>query len=160
MKEACVFAVSENSTRQYYKEDKKGVTLEMSILILIPCALICLFFLNRLFNSEESSPYFHWGLSGDVSYYYSPDFFANQPSIRIIGYQQALDKNKAIHYTIVQINRFGKRTVHGTGFICGDYTHGHPFELSFDHIPSGEKYKIEIFSGFNMSYGKFKIIQD
>jgi hypothetical protein len=132
----------------------------MSILILIPCALICLFFLTKLFNSEKSSHYIHWGLSTDVCYYYSPHFPVNHQSLKIIGFQQVLDKNKAIHYSVVKINRFGKRTVLSTGFVCGEYKNDHPFQLSFGHIPFGEKYKIEVFSGFNMSYGKFKIIQD
>ncbi len=132
----------------------------MSILILIPCALICLFFLNQMFNRETSRRFIHWGIGADFCYYFSPPFTVKHPSIKIIGFQEVLDKNKAVHYSVVKINPFGKRTVYSTGFICGEYKSPDPFQLSFDQIPCGEDYRIEIFSGFNLSFGKFKVVQN
>lgn len=129
----------------------------MGTFVIIACVLICTSLLLRKINKKKRTDFFQWGLGVDCCCYYSLPFSISNHSITIIGFQEILDKNKAIRYSVVKLNWWGKRTVYGRKEILGSYKNPQRFQVSIRNLPNGENFRIEVFNDFTLSCGQFKI---
>jgi hypothetical protein len=107
-------------------------------------------------KKKSSVEFMNWSLGVDCCSYYSKPFAVSNHCVTIIGFQEILVKEKAIRYSLVKKNWWGKRSVYGQVHIINpDF-----FQITFNHIPIGEHYQLEIFNSFNMACGQFKVIDD
>jgi hypothetical protein len=118
--------------------------------------LIMSLFLGKS-REEKRREYTKWGLGTDCCCFYSRRFTVANQNISIHGFQEVVDKKSAIRYSLVKMKKWGKRKVYAQCFIQGNYKDSNSFQVIMDNIPYGEDYQIEVYSGFNLSYGQFQV---
>lgn len=131
--------------------------LSMGTFFVVTCVLICTSLLLKKMNQNKRTDFFQWGLGVDCCCYYSLPFSISNNCITIIGFQEILDKNKTIRYSVVKLNWWGKRTVYGQRQISGSYKNPQGFQVSIHNLPNGENFQIEVFNDFTLSCGQFKL---
>jgi hypothetical protein len=133
----------------------------MSIFILFTVAC-SLFYLLRSIHLRSSKRYtgeqfIKWGLGVDYCYFYSKPFIVTNRRITINGFQEVIGIKSPICYSLVKMNWWGKRTIYSHCLIHGNCKDSKGFQITMENIPNGENYKIEVFSGFKMSFGRFQV---
>ena len=133
----------------------------MGVMFLITLACTS-FFLSiliifRKITMTNRNEFIRWGLGVDCCYFHSKSFTVDNQCVTINGFQEVMDKQSAICYSLVKINWWGKREVYYQSLIYGDYRDNESFQIVITNIPNGENYKIEVFNRFDMSYGQFQV---
>jgi hypothetical protein len=133
----------------------------MSGLLLITGACALFFLLKpdcfRKIKKEKRKDWIEWGLGVDCCCFYSRPFTVADQHITINGFQEVVDKNSPICYSLVKKNWWGKRTIFRQGLIHGDYKDSTGFQIIMENIPNDENYQIEVYNGFNISFGQFQV---
>ncbi|MBB6445454.1 hypothetical protein [Bacillus benzoevorans] len=133
----------------------------MGILILLTaaCALFYWFKSSYLRSREKDreKQFIKWGLGVDYCYFYSRPFIVTDQCITINGVQEVVDYKSPICYSLVKTSWWGKKTIYSRCLIHGNYKESKGFQIKMADIPNGENYKIEVFSGFKISFGQFQV---
>lgn len=131
----------------------------MSIFILVTgvCAIFCLLLKKVLRKKGKNC--IQWGLGVDNCCFYSRPFSVTNQDITISGFQDVVDQTGAIRYSLVRMTGWGKRKVYGYCLIHGVYKDTNSFQITIKNVPNGDDYQIEVFNGFNLSYGRFQVKQ-
>lgn len=132
----------------------------MGIFILtVACTLFYMFWSIRLIKRDQDTKglLIKWGLGVDYCYFYSRSFVVTNQCITINGVQEVIDNKSPICYSLVKMNWWGKRKVYSHCQIHGNYKDSKGFQIIMGNIPNGENYKIEVFSGYKMSFGQFQV---
>ena len=129
------------------------------ILITVACTL---FYLLRSIHlrrrvRDTGGQFIRWGLGVDYCYFYSRPFIVTNQCITINGFQEVVGNKGPICYSLVKTSWWGKRKVYSHCLIHGNYKDTKSFQITMGNIPNGENYKIEVFSGFKMSFGRFRV---
>lgn len=129
------------------------------IMFIVACAL---FYLLRLISikkrkRDKGEQFIRWGLGVDCCHFYSKPFIVTDQCITIIGFQEVVDNKSPICYSLVKMNWWGKRTVYSHCLIYESYKGTQGFQINMENIPNGEDYKIEVFNGCIMSFGRFQV---
>ncbi|PLT33368.1 hypothetical protein [Bacillus sp. V5-8f] len=127
----------------------------LSAIIFFVCMLLSLV-VNRTLTNIRKKEYLNWGLGIDVPVFYSSKFSVHNNCVTLVGYQEVMDKNDIVMYSIIKMKWWGQKTIYSQirneGNING-FTH------TFSNLPDGHGYRIEIFSYYNFSKGKVRIIK-
>lgn len=113
-----------------------------------------------LMKRDKRTNDIRWGLGIDCFCFYSSRFTVSKQKMIIVGYQEILDGQGPIHYSIIKQNWWGQTKVYGQSVVYGNYKKPNEFKIEISNIPSGTNYQIKIVSHWNMSRGKFKMIME
>ncbi|HHW37793.1 MAG TPA: hypothetical protein GXX18_11220 [Bacillales bacterium] len=134
--------------------------MSVFILITVACVFFYLLWSIHLERREQNrgEQFIRWALSVDNGYFYSKPFTVTNQCITIYGIQEIIDDKSPICYSLVKMSSWGKRTVYAHCLIHGNYNDSKGFQITIENIPNGEDYKIEVFSEYKLSFGRFKLI--
>jgi hypothetical protein len=134
------------------------VSGEMSVYIVLAGAFTLMYVMIRKSFRKKTEGWVKWGLGVDCCCFYSKTFTAVSQSISINVLQEVALQKVPIRYSVVKkMNWWGKRKVYAQAVVYGDYKVSKSFEIILENIPVGESYQIEVYNGFNMSFGEFQV---
>ena len=130
----------------------------MSVYILLAGAFTLMYLMIRTIFRTKREGWIQWGLGVDCCFFYSKTFTVASKSISVNVSQEVALEKVPIRYSVVKkMNWWGKRKVYGQAVVYGDYKGSKSFEIIFENIPVGDNYQMEIYNGFNMSFGEFQV---
>lgn len=138
---------------------REVISSKMGTFVVITSAIIGMLLPLRFLKKKKLTEFNDWSLGVDCCCYYSLPFTVHNHCITIVGFQEVLSEEKKIRYSIVRKSWWGKRIVYYQEDICGHYKSPHFFQLSINNVPNGGNYQVEVFNGFNMAYGQFKVVE-
>ena len=110
---------------------------------------------------NKRAEYIRWGLGIECICFYSSRFTVSKQGITLVGYQEVLDGQSPILYSVVKQNWWGKTKVYGQAVIYGDYKSPNCFKIGRLQIfHTGRIYRIKIVGHCNISRGKFKVVTE
>ncbi len=133
---------------------------QMYTFMVIMFVVVFMMLMILIIGRNKRTQYITWGLGVECNCYYSSHFTVSKQDIKIIGYQEVIDRQSPIQYSVVKQKWWGETKVYGQAIVFGDYKSGNCFIVEISNIPLGEEYRIKIDSKCNIAKGKFQIITE
>ena len=104
---------------------------------------------------------YDWGLGVEDPFFFSSEFDVANSSVTIAGTQVTHDHTWPIRYSIIKTSKLGTSVEYYDSIeFCGDQSYGE-FQHTFNRIPSGTGYRLEVFNHFRYhSMGRVRIISE
>ena len=100
---------------------------QMYTFMVIMCVVVFMIIMILIIARNKRTEYINWGLGVECNCYYSSRFTVSKQGIKIVGYQEVIDRQSPIQYSVVKQKWWGETKVYGQAIVYGDYKNGNCF---------------------------------
>ena len=80
----------------------------MYTFMVIMFVVVFMMLMILIIGRNKRTQYITWGLGVECNCYYSSHFTVSKQGIKIIGYQEVIDRESPIHYSVVKQKWWGE----------------------------------------------------